>query len=503
MNLKKKIVIASLTLLVVGGGTAGIVAVSLQQDAPAQQAERKVKQVAEERDKTKRQKVTEKEERKVKDVLGNIIQQQDKKSERLATVLDPSQGNRATVVNARDVALKAIAVLPDKAKPVIILPTPADKETPVIVIPSKNDKPIISPEVTPPVIPEKPVIPPVVPPKEENTDDENEETPVNPKPEPVNTAPQIVAENQQIHVGDRFNAYQYASATDAEDGDLSGAIEVIQNNVNPDREGTYHVTYKVTDSKGAFATVTITVYVMNDAPVIYAADQQLSIGEVFDPMKGVTATDTEDGDVTSRVVVTENTVDTERPGTYRVTYMVQDSHGKAGEPVTIQVNVINDLPILNATDLTLTQGDVFDPLQGVTATDKQDGELTSKIEVIANNVDTNVPGRYEVTYRVTDAHGGSTEKTIAVTVKGLNESPQIQLDVEVITVQVGEAPDWLAYATASDAEDGDITALIQVDASAVDLESPGDYMVMYQVTDSEGVTTSKHVPVKVLANDVE
>jgi VCBS repeat-containing protein len=53
---------------------------------------------------------------------------------------------------------------------------------------------------------------------------------------------------------------------------------------------------------------------------------------------GATATDKEDGDVTSRIVVT-NTVNTTLLGTYTITYNVSDLSGNAAQPVTRTVNV--------------------------------------------------------------------------------------------------------------------------------------------------------------------
>lgn len=53
---------------------------------------------------------------------------------------------------------------------------------------------------------------------------------------------------------------------------------------------------------------------------------------------GATANDAEDGDITSRIVVT-NPVDTSALGTYTVTYAVSDTSGNAAVPVTRTVNV--------------------------------------------------------------------------------------------------------------------------------------------------------------------
>jgi hypothetical protein len=53
---------------------------------------------------------------------------------------------------------------------------------------------------------------------------------------------------------------------------------------------------------------------------------------------GATATDQEDGDITSRIVVT-NAVNTTLLGTYTITYNVSDLSGNAAKPVTRTVNV--------------------------------------------------------------------------------------------------------------------------------------------------------------------
>ena len=54
---------------------------------------------------------------------------------------------------------------------------------------------------------------------------------------------------------------------------------------------------------------------------------------------GATATDKEDGDITSRIVVT-NAVNTTLLGTYTVTYAVSDLAGNSATPVTRTVNVL-------------------------------------------------------------------------------------------------------------------------------------------------------------------
>ena len=99
-------------------------------------------------------------------------------------------------------------------------------------------------------------------------------------------------------------------------------------------------------------------------------------------------------------------------------YMPTTLHiGQSGEKKDVLTYVANRAPVIQAEDKTITVGDKFDPLKDVTATDKEDGNITlTKDNVIKNEVDTTKAGTYEVTYKVTDSQGASITKTIKVTV---------------------------------------------------------------------------------------
>ena len=250
---------------------------------------------------------------------------------------------------------------------------------------------------------------------------------VNPKMEALNEVPVINAVDKILTVGDTFDVKKDATASDAEDGNLTDKIEVIRNEVDTGKAGTYEVTYKVTDSQGASSTKTILVTVnpkmesLNEVPTIKAEDKTITVGDKFDVKKDVTATDKEDGDLTDKIEVVKNDVDTTKPGTYEVVYKVTDSKG-ASKKKTVYVTVnpkmeaLNEVPTIKAEDKTITVGDTFDAKKDVTAKDTEDGDLTDKIEVVKNDVDTTKSGTYEVTYKVTDSKGASTTKTIRVTV---------------------------------------------------------------------------------------
>ena len=158
----------------------------------------------------------------------------------------------------------------------------------------------------------------------------------------------------------------------------------------------------------------------NTAPVINGAtNKQIYIGDSFNPLSGITASDKEDGDLTSKITVS-GTVDTTKAGSYNLTYSVVDSKGlKATTIVTITVSEktsTNTAPVINGvTNKEIKIGSAFNPLTGITASDKEDGDLTNKI-VVSGTVDTTKAGAYNLTYSVTDSKELVTTAKATITV---------------------------------------------------------------------------------------
>ncbi|MDU4910994.1 immunoglobulin-like domain-containing protein [Clostridium baratii] len=75
-----------------------------------------------------------------------------------------------------------------------------------------------------------------------------------------------------------------------------------------------------------------------------------------------------------------------------------------------------EAPVISGVkDVNLNINDKFNPLDGITASDKTDGDLTSKIKV-TGTVDTSKAGTYKLTYEVSNSKGVKTTKTCTVTV---------------------------------------------------------------------------------------
>lgn len=106
-------------------------------------------------------------------------------------------------------------------------------------------------------------------------------------------------------------------ATDVVDGDISGNIRIVSQNVNAREPGLYSVTAQVSNSLGDMDTVTLKVVITdNEEPCALTLQDYivyLDAGDSFDPTAYITAPDA------ASVTVTHE-VNTAIPGMYHVSY---------------------------------------------------------------------------------------------------------------------------------------------------------------------------------------
>lgn len=154
----------------------------------------------------------------------------------------------------------------------------------------------------------------------------------------------------------------------------------------------------------------------------------------------------------------------------------------------------NGKPVFSGvSDTRIKQGTAFDPLAGVTANDKEDGDLTGQIQV-EGSVDSQRIGLYPLTYKVSDRDNNVTEQVRSVEVYSMKP---VFSGVTDTTLELGIPFDPMTGVSAHDEEDGDLTAQIKVSGS-VDSNKVGRYTLTYQVSDSAGqlVTQQRNVTVK-------
>jgi hypothetical protein len=230
---------------------------------------------------------------------------------------------------------------------------------------------------------------------------------------------------KQVDSGAVFGQAQYmsgVSAADAEDGNLTNRI-THNNPVNTSVDGFYAVNYEVKDSDGNIARNTTIVFVgpwiIKDgyainayafskrvsqvlgttSEMISAARAQAVCVEPGDPNfgKGVAVSITNDGGYPIK-----------RAGSYSITFAVSANLAVAK---TITATVTRGAAPVLTVPMTRTVpiGGAVNYIQGVIATDAEDGTITNK--VIHNSpVSTSNPGAYRVTYSVTDSDGNMVQK---------------------------------------------------------------------------------------------
>ncbi|WP_327444093.1 immunoglobulin-like domain-containing protein [Clostridium tarantellae] len=314
-----------------------------------------------------------------------------------------------------------------------------------------------------------------------------------------NEKPVIIgAKNTTIKLGDNFDANNGVIVTDNEDKDLTDSL-TITGSVDTSRLGTYNLTYTVIDSDDNIVKVTRTVTVRsNDKPVISGIlDKTIKIGDNFNPILGVLVKDTEDGEITNRIAI-NGIVDNNNVGEYELTYSVIDDDGNKVSKARKIIVRSNDKPVITGTDnILLKVGDNFNPMEGIKAYDTEDKDITNLIQV-KGNVDVNKSGIYQLKYSVIDSDGNKTIINRQVRIRS-NEKP-VLIGIKDEIIKIGYPFDERAGVIANDKEDGELLNNINIKGK-VDINTLGEYELVYSVTDNDGNLTEAIRKVKVRSNE--
>jgi len=285
-----------------------------------------------------------------------------------------------------------------------------------------------------------------------------------------------------------------ATAEDNVDGNITSEI-VTLGSVDVTTASEYTITYNVADAAGNKAeekirTVTVTKTADAEPPVITlkgTPEFTIKVGQAYTEY-GATAKDNIDGDISGSIEIS-GSVNNTSPGYYEITYNVSDAAGNAAEE-KIRTITVEALPEAEHVLTLVLNGDAEMTLQ-LNQAYQEPGAAAScsvcgDVEVaIAGSVDHKTPGSYTITYTATDAAGNTSEKTRTVTVESDKEPPALQLvGPEIITLYLGYEYTEPG-ATANDNIDGDISSKVAI-AGSVDINSPGDYPITYNVTDNAG-----------------
>ena len=290
-----------------------------------------------------------------------------------------------------------------------------------------------------------------------------------------------------------------ATAFDTNGDDLTSNIVIDSTNINIYNEGSYIVTYNVTDVAGNSADQVIRTIIVQDTrpPIItISGDNPFyhEMGDVFiDP--GVIAIDPSNENLTNNVVITGD-VCGNVIGTYNIYYDVSDVTGLLA-PTQQRVVIVQDTvgPLITLegdNPVTVERGlDYFD--RGATARERSGllnpvlGDPISGFPApsnISQNVNVNIQGDYEYTYSISDACGNTTTATRNVFVRD-TQAP-------VITLLGSNPLDWDRgrpfidpSATAVDLIGENLTQNI-VATTDICYNVTGTYEISYNVVDLAG-----------------
>ena len=202
------------------------------------------------------------------------------------------------------------------------------------------------------------------------------------------------------------------------------------------------------------------------------------------------------------------------PGSYTITYNVNDSAGNSASPKTRTITVLdNTAPVISLIGnsvISINEGDAFiDP--GTSATDNVDGDISGSVTSDANSIDTSIIGSYTITYNVIDSAGNNA---IAVqrTLNVLDNTPPI-ISLIGNTVTINQGGTFIdPQATVTDNYDTGLNfSDVVVDASNLNVNVPGTYNIFYNVEDAQGnqaitvvrtvIVSDNEAPVISLAGD--
>lgn len=230
----------------------------------------------------------------------------------------------------------------------------------------------------------------------------------------------------------------YVTANDAKDGDLTDKI--IVESVSPFvSKNTAKITYAVCDSENNVAKIEkdIVFYDYSAPEFSFSTQHVYYVGATkVDLLNGVSAYDCLDGDITSRIVISESEINLSEPGIYPVTYKVTTSKGVTSE-ITINAYVyagrLNDVISLNSYLVYTDFGKPVDAESFISLLpdkyfNNEDNYYTYDFEII-ENVDYKKQGIHYITYRISRTDDNEefsepfiiAESYLAVAVRGENK----------------------------------------------------------------------------------
>lgn len=272
----------------------------------------------------------------------------------------------------------------------------------------------------------------------------------------------------------------------------------VTHNIPDKTVGSFTVNYEATDATGNRSTFKQEVTLKDlEAPVLHnVADRTIYIGESFDALAGIQATDNLDGDVSKSISFSSN-VNTLKAGNYTGTYKVSDKAGNTTkQTITVQVVSKESIIITGTENELILLNSSFDPLAGVKVLNSSNQDVTADLKV-ESSVKTDVAGRYSVKYTF-DKKGYAPLTVYRQITVAPYKSPRIE-GLKDMYLFLGDSltlpSNIKAYSVMGLEMDG---VQMKIDRP---IEAVGDYAVTFSVTDHYGYSYEETKKLTVLAKE--
>lgn len=205
-------------------------------------------------------------------------------------------------------------------------------------------------------------------------------------------------------------------------------------------------------------------------------------------LKGVTAYDKKDGDLTDKIIIESISRFTEK-GVSKVTYAVCDVNNNVAKATRMIKFKGYESPKFHVEgNLCFSLYEHIDIRELIIAKDSLEGDISKNIIVTSDDYATSIPGAFSLNVFVTNSKGDSSTIKLPLIVEDRPLSvPTIELKKYLVYTKKGKTLDFKSYIVdALDLNETSLKNQVTVESN-VDFKTPGTYNVHYYVTDKNGL----------------
>lgn len=223
-------------------------------------------------------------------------------------------------------------------------------------------------------------------------------------------------------------------------------------------------------------------------PVITIEEEVLDVSlkaDYAEMLKGVTAYDEKDGDITENIIVESVSKFTEK-GVAIVTYAVcdNDNHVATAKRKIRYKDYTKPYFVVNKS-LVFGVGEDVELSSAISAYDCIDGDISDRVIITATDYETNKVGVFKISVKVTNSMGDTIYMDLPVYIEDKSvAAPQIQLKEYLVKLKVGQKYDLTENIVSSTDTYGQHLSNIIIDTN-LKTDKPGEYQAHYYTTDAK------------------